>query len=239
MIFELDKYSLKARLYPSFLVLVPAFVCGIFYITNLQEYYHYLTAIFSLGLVTFFLAQLGRDRGKIKEVELNKYFGGKPSTQLLRHSNNYLDKNTKSRYHEMLSQIIPNIHLPSYQEEQNDSTDADQVYESCAKYLISKTRDTKKYNLLFKENINYGFRRNLWGMKSWALLIVFISIVIHTFYATQKFSIPLNTISSSDFFLFIFFIASALFWIFIIRKDWVKIPSFAYAERLYESLNDL
>lgn len=235
---ELDRYTIKARLYPSFLILLPAFVLCLYYITDLDKYYHYFTAVLSFGLFTFLLSQLGRDRGKAKEPLLNEYFGGKPSVKILRHSDKYLDRITKERYHKLLKLKIDGINMPSISEEQHQAAAADEVYESCAKYLISKTRDTKKFYLLFKENINYGFRRNLWGMKVWAIQIIFISIIIHAFFSTKSFTVY-NAFSTKDIVLFLFLLFAMLFWLFIITKSWIKATSFAYAERLYEALNEL
>ncbi len=235
---ELDKYTIKARLYPSFLVLLPAFVLCLYYITNLERYYQYFTAAVSFGLFTFLLSQLGRDKGKANEPFLNSYFGGRPSIQILRHSNKYLDRITKERYHNLLKQKIEGIKIPSVIEELHDPEAADEMYESCATYLISKTRDTKKFYLLFKENISYGFRRNLWGMKIWAIQVILVSVIIHAFYSTKSFSV-FNVFTTEDIVLFLFLLFAMLFWLFIVTKSWIKATSFAYAQRLYEALNEL
>ncbi|MBK7308913.1 MAG: hypothetical protein IPI88_19140 [Chitinophagaceae bacterium] len=235
---ELDKYTVKARLYPSFLVLLPVFIVSVYYITDFEKYYHYFTALIGVGLFTFLLSQIGRDKGKLKEPNLHKYFGGKPTTQILRHRNNYIDSVTKQRYHKLLSQKIADIQIPSELEETNNSTFADQVYDSCAKFLISKTRDTKKFNLLFKENISYGFRRNLWGMKIWALLLLLFCFGLHFYFATKNLTV-FNHYETKDIGLFAFLLATTLFWLLIVNKNWIKLPAFAYAERLYETLNEL
>ncbi|HXP51353.1 MAG TPA: hypothetical protein VN922_15455 [Bacteroidia bacterium] len=236
--FELDKYTIKARLYPSFLVLLPAFVMSIYYITDLEKYIHYFTAVIVVGLFTFLLSQLGRDKGKLKEPELHKFFGGKPTTQILRHNNSHIDSITKRRYHDILLQKIPGIQIPTLQEENQNKNNADAIYESCVKFLISKTRDTKKFNLLFKENINYGFRRNLWGMKTWALFLLFCCLVLHSYIMTSHFTV-FNQFANKDIGLFTYFLFNTLFWLIIVNKDWIRIPAFAYAERLIESLNEI
>ena len=109
------------------------------------------------------LTQLGRDAGKNKEKGLWDSWGGKPTTQLLRHRDHQLDPNTKSRYHAKLAAIVPGIRMPSPEEEAQDPQAADHVYDSCVKYLIQKTRDHKQFPLLFHENVSYGFRRDLLG----------------------------------------------------------------------------
>lgn len=235
---ELDKYSLKARLYPAFIVLLPAFVVSLYYITDFEKYYHYATALVSVGLFTYLLAQLGRDKGKINESRLFAIWGGKPTTIIFRHSDNTIDHVTKRRYHKLLNEKIEDINIPTQEQEQNNPQSADQVYESCTKYLISKTRDTKKFPLIFKENTSYGFRRNLWGMKSWALVIILILIVIHFYFTTGGFK-TIIALQNKDIFLFAFFGFMLLFWFFIVTKNWIKLTAYAYAERLIESINEI
>jgi hypothetical protein len=235
-ILEIDKYTLKARLYPSFIVLFPAFVVSFYYITDFEKYYHYLTALISLGFLTFLLSQLGRDRGKLKELELYELWGGKPSSQILRHTNNYLDSPTKARYHKLLSKQLPDLQLPTVEQEQNDIKQADQVYASCTRYLISKTRDTEKFALLIKENINYGFRRNLWGMKIWGLIVLLGCFIIHSYFTTNKFT-TFEQFSVKDICLFSFLLLIAIFWFVKVTPKWIKMPAFCYAERLYETLD--
>lgn len=234
---KLDTYSLNARVYPSILVLLPIFLIGIYYVTNIEAYYHYLTSFVFLGLFSFVLAQIGRDNGKKKEKELFKYWGGKPTCTLLSHSDDRLDIHTKRRIHSLLEQTIPGVKIPTTTQERENKEEANAIYESCTHYLISKTRDTDKYSLLFKENVNYGFRRNLWGMKIWALIIITSCMFIHGIMATKSFS-TLTTLKTMDWLLFAAFFAFILFWIFIVNRDWIKTPAIAYAERLYETLNE-
>src|SRR5271165_4313391 len=50
---------------------------------------------------------------------------------------------------------------------------ADQVYQSGVRWLLNHTRpaDNKKFDLLFRENVAYGFRRNALGTKPIGILI--------------------------------------------------------------------
>ena len=234
---ELDRYSLKARLYPAFIVLLPAFVVSLYYITDFEKYFHYATALVSVGLFTYLLAQLGRDRGKINEAKLFSLWGGKPTTIIFRHNDDTIDPVTKKRYHKLLTEKIDGIQIPTPEQEQNDSKLADQVYESCTKYLISKTRDTKKFPLIFKENVNYGFRRNLWGMKTWAIIVLFFSTIIHVIIATEYFT-NYSFKPNKDAYLYGVFFSIFIFWVFIVTPNWIRIIAEEYAKRLYETLED-
>lgn len=231
-----DSYSLKARVYPCAIVLLPCFFLLMHYVSNIEAYYHYFSSALGIGLLSFLLAQLGRDRGKRMETDLFKLWGGMPTTIILRHSNNYLDVHTKKRFHDKLEQTIPGIKIPSEEEEKLDLNQADSVYISCSKALIAKTRDEKKYPLLHKENINYGFRRNLWGMKLWAIALLFACICMHCLISTENFT-SLELLKALDFILLATFIGLILFWVFVVNANWVKTTAFAYAEQLHETLH--
>ena len=46
----------------------------------------------------------------------------------------------------------------------------------CGVWLRQNTRDTKKFPILFTENVTYGFRRNLLGVK-WLALVLNVLVV--------------------------------------------------------------
>lgn len=53
---------------------------------------------------------------------------------------------------------------------------ADRSYGSASRYLIGAARDTKKFPPSLKENVNYGFLRNRWGLKLFGLILAFLGI---------------------------------------------------------------
>ena len=124
---KFDTYSLKARVYPCAIVLLPCLLLAIIYITNIEAYYHYLTSFIGISVFSFILAQIGRDQGKKKEKKLFEHWGGKPTSVILRHSNNHLDIHTKKRIHTKFEQIIPDIKIPTPKEEQEDLSAADKI----------------------------------------------------------------------------------------------------------------
>jgi len=236
----IDKYSLNARFYPMVLFYLPVLLLGILFSLQFDKYTHLLTSLGILGAMSFFLQQIGRDPGKSKERALWKTWGGPPSTRILRWRDDTIDVNTKKRYHLKLQALCPLDVVPNTDFEKQWPIDADSAYEAWAKYLRSKTRDTKKYSLLFTENINYGYRRNLWGLKSYA-----ISLLIFLMVATYGYSCWANKIFNPLDFSAPFFIGEIMLlillslWLLKVRADWVKIPADAYAERLLESTESL
>ena len=70
------------------------------------------------------------------------------------------------KYHKYIGQIISDITLPTEKDEKNNPAKSDYIYDSIARTLIAKTRDTKKFPLIFKENSDYGFRSQPLGTES-------------------------------------------------------------------------
>lgn len=236
----IDNYALKARIYPVILFLFPLILYGCFYSFEFKTITYILSSVFLVGASTYLLSQLGRDQGKVKESLLWASWGGAPSVQILRWSNSLIDIHTKQRYHQKLQSLCPVARIPDDNFERAAPQEVDEIYKAWGKYLISQTRDFKKFPLLLKDNTSYGFRRNLWGLKSYAIILnVILLLANYAFWALKLNSwnillYPESFLQSS----FISFV-TLLFWIFIIRASWVKIPAFSYAQRLYEAVDQI
>jgi len=232
----MNTYNIKARVYPLIITLIPIVFVGIIYSFQLKSIYELLI---SLGITTslfFLFSQIGRDKGKNLENELWKKWNGTPSTQILRFTNDTLDHHTKKRYHDFLKKKTEIGQELTELFENENLIEADSIYTSWSKYLISKSRDTSKYNLLFQENINYGFRRNLLGLKPIALTIIFL-LLIGSFgysYFISNFEL---IYSQELLFTGIVLFLSLLFWLLIVNEKWIKYVAFEYAKRLMETID--
>jgi hypothetical protein len=113
-------------------------------------------------LVVF--ADVARRRGKAIEPQLIAEMGGWPSVTTLRHLDDTYDDATKGRFHSFLSNKLSEP-TPTKDEEICDPAAANSFYARGNAWLRENTRDTKKFNVLFNENVTYGFRRNLLGLK--------------------------------------------------------------------------
>jgi hypothetical protein len=229
------KYSLVARTYPIMILLIPLVITGSYLSVNFDNYYHFFTSIGLLGALSFLLTQLGRDFGKKKEHALWKSWGGMPTIQILRFNNDFLDDLTKKRYHLRLNELCPVEHIPTKELEQINPSEIDKIYSTWTKFMISNTRDTNKYRLLYKENINYGFRRNLWGLKKIAICLILINICIITLFSGSKLGFNFFFQWTNEYFISLgLLLVILIFWILIVTKDWIKRVAFSYAERLFE-----
>lgn len=184
------------------------------------------------------LSQIARDAGKRKEPRLFATWGGMPSITIFRHLDGRIDSVTKAKYHVQMSKLVAGADAPSPEFEGANPDAADQVYRAWSTFIRVNTRDTKKYALLFQENINYGYRRNVWGMKPAGILIAALAVAsagvwIWLLYrSSSKISVELSGAAAIDF-------ALLLLWVFHFKPSWVRIPAEAYAERLIEAIDSL
>lgn len=233
-----DGYDRRARLYPAVILLAPV-VSAVAAVTSVS-----LSAIQSAAATviacggSFLLAQLARDAGKSREPRLFALWGGIPSVVILRHRDTRIDSITKTRYHKRLSTLVKGTKPPSPAEEERDPQGADRIYQSWSTYVRVNTRDANKYSLLFDENVNYGYRRNLWGLRAWGITASSVAVVISAFWIVREYyahnAIRIELVGATvlaGFFL--------VLWLFRFTSDWVRLPADAYAERLAEAIETL
>ena len=232
----LDPYDRKARLRPALL-------CGMPLIASVVLLLPEFGAIWgSLGGVVIYcggsalLIQLGRDRGQELQVQLYQSWGGKPSVAMLRYSDRRLDRPTKERYRRFLSSAVPGLQLASPEEEERHPEQADEGYESANAWLLARSRNHECFGLLFKENMNYGFRRNLLALKSIAYGVEAIAVLILIGVALASWTGNLATTFQS---LALEWWASltitavhALLFVACIRPEWVRAAAENYARQL-------
>ncbi len=111
--------------------------------------------------------------------------------------------------------------------------------------MISKTQDTKKHSLVFRENKNYGFQRNLRGLKWIGMLIAFATLaasvlhfILHTAPSEEMTSI-LRTMSIVHILPMTISAVMLLCWIFLVTEQSVRRAGFAYADRLIRTCDYL
>jgi hypothetical protein len=173
-----DYYTVRARLFPAILAVAPALALAAFEVSwdglNLSQ----LIATVAIAVVLYAFADIARRRGKSIEPALVEKQGGLPSTTMLRHRDGTFSPQEKARYLGFIAEQLKE-QVPSAADEERDPAAADAFYARAAGWLRSKTRDRKRFNILFEENVTYGFRRNLLGMK-WAALAANAAVVAAT-----------------------------------------------------------
>lgn len=255
-IFELfDGYSRQARLFPGLLTVFPPLL------TLLAWFPELLTSSIGATLLTFstscgllyMLASFARTRGKVVEVRLLKTWGGWPTTIILRHADNLLDPHTKQRYHHFLSNNVLGLSLPTQIQERKNTKAADKKYESAIKWLKERTRK-EKFPLIEKENAQYGFRRNLLGMKLIGIISCVTTLVIAAVAVLNKqpeFLAGISNLSWMEIVIQLRLVSPILLaamainliaiggWIFLVRDRWVEEASYQYAIALLASCDKI
>ena len=165
-------------------------------------------------------------------------WGGLPSVAIFRHRDTRLDPITKVRYHKKLASLVKEANPPTVEQEQMDPVAADAVYSAWSNYLRINSRDTKKFGMLFHENVSYGYRRNVWGLRPIGVMVSFLSLAVcapriyFVYQSTGKFDEGLLGAGAFAFLMF-------LLWVLRFTGDWVRVPADAYAERLAECTETL
>ncbi len=232
-----DAYDRCARLYPILIVILPLILA--FWAIVPDELYDWesLMAIVVWCGGARLLMEFGRDFGLAKQKQLWEKWGGAPTTQYLRHRGP-TNRATLQRVHKNLKNIIPGIELPTPEEETKHPEKADSIYEECTRVMREKTRDSKKFALVFEENCSYGFRRNLWGLRLIAVSFSFVSILAiavaifiewRTSHSFRSYNPVISEIIN----------VAVLIFCLALDEGRVRIPAFAYAERLFEATEQL
>lgn len=241
-IFDLfnDPYERKARVTPGLLVSLPILVPLVCVYGPKQPT---LTAVVSLlggcGAI-YALASIARGSGKKLEEDLVKKWGGMPSTMALRHRDKFFDRVTKQRYHDDICSKL-GITMPTASEEAANPVAADEAYVGATRRLRELTRGDKK--LLLKENIAYGFHRNMLAMKWMGLLTSIVGLVyglvISGVLQLKPLGITLENFGDPGLaagLTLLVSLAMILAWCLYFKEDKVRRIGFVYAERLFEHL---
>ena len=243
-----DPYERPARLYPALLALLPLLVLiMLLYGPKATALTGAVTVAVSCGGL-YLTTNLCRELGKRLEEKLYRTWSGKPTTQLLRHRDPTIEGVTKRRYHAFLAGKI-NVPFPDKDQEAGDPAAADEIYQSGVRWLLNHTRpeDGKKFDLIFKENVAYGFRRNALGVKPFGLIVAVVSllwvlVVEGLFLNPNHRFIDLGALSRMAEPAFASLIVSTLMivlWLLFFTKASARTAAFTYAETLLRACDSM
>jgi len=243
-----DPYDRQARLYPALLCLLPLMaLVALLYAPNVSALTGVVTLAVSCGGL-FLMTNICREMGKRLEDRVYREWGGKPTTQLLRHRDGRIDSVTKRRYHAFLAAKL-NATFPDAKQEKKDPAKADEAYQSGARWLLDHTRpdDGKKFDLLFRDNVTYGFRRNALGARPLGVAIaigclLWVLAKEHVIFSAggkiadwsvlaQLSPAAISSLAASGVML--------LVWLFFFTKSSLRTAAFTYAEMLLRTCDTL
>lgn len=228
----LDAYDRRSRLQPALLSTLPFALSIVPLVGGLSALWTVTAPLLVFCGGTYFLAQIARGCGKQIEPELYRSWGGPPTTRLLRHRD-ARNPVMVEHHHAQLARLLPDLQFPSAAEEAADPVHADDVYEAAVAYLREATRDRATFPLVFAENCNYGFRRNLLGLRPQGILatLVGLGFVVGAILLLGP-AIALVGAATLD-------VVAVALWLAVVSPSWVKAAADAFAERLLGAANQL
>lgn len=226
-----DEYTRRARFYPALLAALPISTAAVVLGITRAEWWSSIAGLVVASGFWGLVSQIGRHSGKKREPELWRSWGGAPTTILLRYQGNSNPVRVEE-LHKRLFQMT-GMTFPTPEEEAQDPQHADKIYETATDQLRRATRNREQFPLVFEENCHYGYRRNVLGLRSWAIGICLVTAVVlaalvvidSTFVRSERG--VLAALAVLDF-------VAAAGWSRLVNADWVKQPAFAYAQRLLE-----
>jgi hypothetical protein len=241
-----DSYSRQARLFPGLLMAFPPLMTVLAWFPQLLLS-NVGTTLFTIAVscgVLYALGSWARTRGKNIEGPLLKQWGGWPTTLKLRHAGP-LDSSTLVRYHDFLRQNVPHWEAPTAAAEKTNPAKADGVYGSAVMWLKEKTR--RGFPLIDKENAQYGFRRNLFGMRPVGIAICalaaaasLVAIYAHVPDFTIKALWATSSRQSPEIWAAIAIDLVALIaWTTVVNDSWVRQAGDQYADALLAACDQL
>lgn len=232
----LDRYTWRARIAPVYLTSLPAILTIAATLPDgLNLPLAGASAVVFVPL-SYFAGQVAADFGKRLEPRLWHSWGGPPTTRFLRHDNCELNSATRKRIHAHLRTL--GLDIPTQEQERADPSAALKLYGSAVDELRRLTRDRTRFPLVFKGNVEYGFRRNLLGLRAVAVTVAIAGIaasgwaVIHE-WNTAGIVAPVPTV------VLLLITSILLVWLLGVRPKAVRVTADRYAHFLLEAALDL
>ena len=168
----LDPYEIKARIAPGLILSVAIVVDVIFTVPVLSNIPIFAaTGIFSLALI-YGLGNFARACGASLQTKLWEAWGGEPSTRFLRIRDSHFGDGLKVSIRSELTRRFA-LQLQPLDQESRNPEFADREIVDAFRRVRSYLRQKDGDGLWQKQNIEYGFCRNLLGCRvSWVILSV-------------------------------------------------------------------
>jgi len=255
-----DRYTREARLAPAFLSVFPIVLLLMSSFTGLQSAIPALLTLLCVFGVVRWISHIARGIGDKKEIKLFRKWGGKPTTTMLRVAAKRPDNPCSPRNEQILHllgeappahDIEHSIkqrggpHLPKLSDDvaANKTQDHDQradkldhLYEPVVAWMRENSRESV---LVVEEEISYGFQRNFFALKGFALACGVLSFLVEARAAhlgwkwTWPFinPVPAPIVAVILVALFAYVIGVLSF----VTNNSVKVQGFIYARALLDS----
>jgi uncharacterized membrane protein YdbT with pleckstrin-like domain len=234
-----DRYELCARVIPSAFVIIPPVISCYLWFPQIQTIYSVVIGVVILILIVMPMSQYVRDEGRRKQKVLYERWGGVPTTAKFRCLDKSIDSISKKRYKKCLENSIDGLIFPSEEEEEADHGKEDEIYNSAVRWLREKTRNKEYYPLVFEENINYGFLRNLWAVKPLGLFILVSTLFLNICAILTNYKADLASVPKPIIILILILLGALCLWIGVATEKAVHKKANIYAETLLASCDHI
>jgi hypothetical protein len=231
-----DGYTVTARIAPALLATAPAICLGLAALPLMPG----VSKLWSLlgAAVTTFAALAARRAGNRVQPQLWERWGGAPTVRRLRYRDNSAASEITRRHREVERVLGGGLVLPSEADESSNPASADAEYGAAMRRLIDRVRGSPDFALLNTENHNYGFARNLYGLKRFGLICCAVILVVSVGMGvvlgqTQSWSNAAPLLAPA-----LITIIAGILWRQV-DPDFVRPSADAYADRLIETLDKL
>lgn len=230
-----DPYERYSRLAPALVTILPIGVAFVALPTGDQDWLKPIIGVIAAGGGTLLLAAIARSAGRA--VQDTIFTDGLPTLQQLRHRGT-TTRAELAELHGVVTDATA-VEMPTAEAEAAGPDEADGVYRIAVKKLIAATRDQSSFELLHKENRNYGFIRNLFGLRGIGRFLASVG----TGAGSVLLIVAVSRGESLDVGLAIATIVIGLIagYVFFrwLTPERVVIPATAYADRLFEAARTL
>lgn len=230
-----DPYERYARLAPGLVAVIPVAVVLMAIPTGDQSWLKPVVGVVAACGGTILVAAVARSAGRAVQDSL--FPDGLPTLQRMRHR----QATTRVELAELHAAVsaATGVELPDAETEAADPEEADGVYRIAIGRLIGATRDQERFALLHKENRNYGFMRNLYGLRPIGRVLASVGVVG----GVVLLVVALTGGGGLDVGLAVVAVLVGLAGVYVfavwMTPDRVTAPATAYADRLFEAARTL
>lgn len=226
-------YERRARLAPGLCALAPISVVILGLGANSDPVVAGVSSLLVAIGGPMVLASFVRDRGAEIEPGLYEKWGGPPTRRFLRLAGDEQASAQVAAWRAGVERATGQA-LPDRRAERANSAKADQALDVVVARVRTLTRDRVKHPLLFHENCNYGFWRNLRGMRWIGLSIAVVCQLAILVAVIAGVEVDRGVVLAS-----MVNAAFALLWLFLPTEAAVRRASERYARQLLDSAIDL
>ena len=224
----LDDYERRARLVPGLLAVLPVAVVVVALGLRENPVVALVGGVLSAIGGPVILAGFVRQRGLALQDALFKSWDGAPTTRSLRHRGDSATAPDRKKLRSHVETIL-DTPLATATQEASDPVRADAGYEQAVARVVGQTRDAKRFPLLYAENKNYGYERNMLAMKPAGLIIDGVAG------AALVAGLFVNRVRTDSIVGLIVVAGIAVVWLVVPRSERVRRVAEAYARRWQEA----